>query len=230
MQELGALFVQVMRLAREMGLVKLGTIAVDGTKVKANASRHKAMSYKRMLESESQLKAQVKALLDKANAADEAEKNEPELDTPAEIARREDRLKAIAQARARLEQRQRDADTERGRSDGDDRRPRGKNDKPTGGALQARVRRARGQRAGELHGLRQPDHEAFRWRLRCELQRANDSGRHDAHRGGGPSDQQRRSGLPSVVQAVRRNLEADARQTLADAGYRSDAVFEQLWS
>ena len=55
LKELSDLFVQVVRLAREMGLVKLGTIAVDGTKVKANASRHKAMSYERMLKAEPEL-------------------------------------------------------------------------------------------------------------------------------------------------------------------------------
>jgi transposase len=57
--ELAALFVQVVKLARECGLVKLGTIAVDGTKLKANASRHKAMSYQRMLQAEAELKAQI---------------------------------------------------------------------------------------------------------------------------------------------------------------------------
>ena len=69
-------------------LVKLGTIAVDGTKVKANASRHKAMSYGHMLKAETELKAQIAALPDKARSADEAEKNEPAMDIPAEIARR----------------------------------------------------------------------------------------------------------------------------------------------
>ena len=88
---------------------------MDGTKIKANASRHKAMSYERMLKAETELKTQSKALLDKARAADEAEKNEPELDIPAEIARREDRLAQITAAKARLESRQRDADIERGR-------------------------------------------------------------------------------------------------------------------
>ncbi len=53
LSEFTQLFVQVVRLAREMGLVKLGTIAVDGTKIKANASRHKAMSYARMQSSRS---------------------------------------------------------------------------------------------------------------------------------------------------------------------------------
>ena len=123
-----------------MGLVKLGTIAVDGIKIKANASRHKAMSYERMVKAEAELKAQIKTLLDKAKTADEAEKNEPELDIPAEIARRQDRLQEIAAARARLESRQREAD----------------------------------------------------------------------------------------IEAVKANLDADASQVLADAGYRSEAVFEQL--
>ena len=59
LKELSDLFVQVVRLAREMGLLKLGTIAVDGTKIKANASRHKAMSYDRMLKAEAELKAQI---------------------------------------------------------------------------------------------------------------------------------------------------------------------------
>ena len=133
LKELSDLFVQVVRLAREMGLVKLGTVAVDGTKIKANASRHKAMSYERMLKTEAELKAQIGALLDKARAADEAERNEPELDIPAELARRQDRLAQIEAAKARLEQRQREADTERGRDPDDDRRPKGKNGKPKGG-------------------------------------------------------------------------------------------------
>ena len=133
LKELSELFVQVVRLAREMGLVKLGTIAVDGTKVKANASRHKAMSYSHMLKAEAELKAQIEVLLNKARAADEADKNEPELDIPAEIARRQDRLDAIAAARSRLEQRQREADLQRGRSDDDDQKPRGPDGKPKGG-------------------------------------------------------------------------------------------------
>jgi hypothetical protein len=61
LKELSALFVQVVKLAREMGLVKLGTVAIDGTKVKANASRHKAMSYERMKQAEAELKAQIDA-------------------------------------------------------------------------------------------------------------------------------------------------------------------------
>ena len=74
LSEFTELFVQVVRLAREMGLVKLGTIAVDGLpKIKANASRHKAMSYGRMQTAEAKLKAQISALVQKAANTDEAE-------------------------------------------------------------------------------------------------------------------------------------------------------------
>ena len=121
--EFTELFVQVVRLAREMGLTKLGTIAVDGTKIKANASRHKAMSYARMQTAEIELKAQIEALVQKAANADEADRNAPELDIPAEIARRQERLTAIAAAKARLEERQRQADSQRGRTSDDERRP-----------------------------------------------------------------------------------------------------------
>ena len=82
------LFVQVVRLASEMGLTKLGTIAVDGTKITANASRHKAMSDARMQTAEIERKAQIEALVQKAANADEADRNEAELDILAEIARR----------------------------------------------------------------------------------------------------------------------------------------------
>lgn len=93
--EFTELFVQVVRLAREMGLVKLGTIAVDGIKIKANASRHKAMSYGRMQTTELELKTQIAALVQKASNPDEAEKNEPAPDIPAAIERRTARLAAI---------------------------------------------------------------------------------------------------------------------------------------
>jgi len=220
----------VVRLAREMGLVKLGTIAVDGTKVKANASRHKAMSYKRMLDAEGQLKAQIKALLDRANAADEAEKNEPDLDVPAEIARREDRLNAIAQARARLESRQREADIERGRGPGDDRRPRDPDGNPKGG----RYKREFGvPEDSAQENFTDPDSRIMK---RCgggfdasyNAQTAVDDTAHivvvaEVSNNAADSGQ-----LPRVMQALKANLDAEAEQTLADAGYRSEAVFEQL--
>ena len=120
LEELAALFVQVVKLAGECGLVKLGTIAVDGTKLRAKASKHKAMSYERMQAREIELKAQIDALLKRAAQTDKTEADEPELDIPAELARRQERVAAIAAAKQRLEARQREADTQRGRKPLDD--------------------------------------------------------------------------------------------------------------
>lgn len=98
------LFVQVLLLAREMKLMKLGRIALDGTKVKANASKHKALSYKHARKIEAQLKAEVSALTAQAEAADQAAVVEG-LDIPAEIARRETRLRTLAEAKRTIEAR-----------------------------------------------------------------------------------------------------------------------------
>ena len=97
-----ALFVQVLLLAREMKLVKLGRIALDGTKIKANASKHKALSYAHAKKIEEQLKAEVKALTALAEEADQTPVADS-MDIPAEIARRETRLEALAAAKAAIE-------------------------------------------------------------------------------------------------------------------------------
>jgi transposase len=107
-EALAGLFVQVLRLCKRAGLVKLGHVAFDGTKVLANASKHKAMSYKRMQEDEKRLEAEVKTLLAKADEADRAEDAQygpgqvPE-DLPQELQRREARLAKIREAKAALE-------------------------------------------------------------------------------------------------------------------------------
>jgi len=102
--ELQGLFVQVLSIARQMKLLKLGTIALDGTKLHANASRHNALSHGRASALEEQLKREVAELLRRAEAVDKAEEKLP-LDIPAELARREDRLAAIAAAKAEIERR-----------------------------------------------------------------------------------------------------------------------------
>ena len=230
LKELSELFMQVVRLAREMGLVKLGTIAVDGTKVKANASRHKAMSYGHMLTAEVELKAQIEALLNRASTADEAEKNEPELDIPAEISRRQDRLDAIAAARSRLEQRQREADLERGRTEDDEQKPRGKDGKPKGG----RYKKPFGVPEDKAQdNFTDPDSRIM---LRAgggfdpayNGQTAVDDTAHiivAAELGNCAADV---GELPKMLHAVKDNVGAYPAQTLADAGYRSEAVFEEL--
>ncbi|MCJ7764239.1 MAG: IS1182 family transposase [Dehalococcoidales bacterium] len=108
LKALAGLFLQVLKLCQKAGLVRLGHIALDGTKIKANASKHKAMSYKRMKEEEAWLEAEVADLLKKAKAADEEEdqrygKGKRGDELPKELAFRESRLKKIREARVALE-------------------------------------------------------------------------------------------------------------------------------
>jgi transposase len=98
------LFVQVLHVAREMGLLKLGTVGLDGTKVHANASRHSALSHEHIGKIEAQLKAEVGELLAKAEAADTADIPDG-MSIPDELSRREERLRKLAEARARIEAR-----------------------------------------------------------------------------------------------------------------------------
>ena len=231
LEEFTELFTQVVRLAREMGLVKLGTIAVDGTKIKANASRHRAMSYGRMQTAELELKAQIDALIKKAANTDEAEKNEPDLDIPAEIERRQARLAAIEAAKARLEERQRQADTQRGRSDGDERRPKDKDGKPKRGKpyqrefgvpppkaqdnftdLESRIMKRAGGGFDYSYNAQTAVDQTAHIIVAAEV--VNTS-----------SDVQQ---LPMVLAAVKAHTGSNAQQVLADAGYRSEAVMQEL--
>jgi transposase len=103
-------FEQVLRLAKELGALRVGRVALDGSKVKANASKHKAMSYGRMREKQQQLRDEVKQLLAQAEAADAAEDAEYGVDSrgdelPAELQRRESRLTRIREAKRVLEAR-----------------------------------------------------------------------------------------------------------------------------
>ena len=230
LQELADLFVQVVRLARECGLVKLGTVAVDGTKLKANASRHKAMSYERMVKAEAELKGQIDGLLNRAKAIDDLEKNEPELDIPSEIKRREDRLAAITAAKLRLEHRQQEADAARGRSHDDERKPRDKDGNPKGGRYKrdfgipkdsaqesftdtdSRIMKRAGGGFDYGYNAHTAVDETAQIVVAAELSNnAADSDR-----------------LPVLLAAVKANLGEHAGQVLADAGFRSEAVFAQL--
>ena len=109
--ELEDLFVQVLALAKTMKLVKLGQISLDGTKIKANASKHKALSHGHIEKLEAQLREEVQTLLNKAAAVDQEELADG-IDLPAEIARREDRLKALAAAKAKIAERVKERDAQ----------------------------------------------------------------------------------------------------------------------
>ena len=108
LEALAGLFVQVLQICQKAGLVKLGHVAIDGTKIKANASKHKAMSYDRMDETTRRLRQEVDELLRNAATADAAEdaqhgKGRRGDELPAELARRESRLEKIRAAKADLE-------------------------------------------------------------------------------------------------------------------------------
>jgi hypothetical protein len=115
-QHLGALqglFDQVLQIALQAGTMKLGRVVLDGSKVKANASKPKAMSYGRMQEEEKRSKEEVKRILEQAEATDEEEdarygRDRRGDELPAELARRETRLKRIQEAKRALEERARE--------------------------------------------------------------------------------------------------------------------------
>ena len=102
--KLSELFVQILLIARQMNVFKLGSVSLDGSKVKANASRHKALSYDHACKLEAQLKGEVADLLRKAEAADRADIPDG-MSIPEELERREKRLSAIAEAKAEIERR-----------------------------------------------------------------------------------------------------------------------------
>ena len=108
LKALAALFLQLLKICQKAGLVKMGHVAIDGTKIKANASKHKAMSYKRMKEEEVRLKTEVEELLKRAEVTDNEEdkqygKNKRGDELPEELAFRESRLRKILEAKAALE-------------------------------------------------------------------------------------------------------------------------------
>jgi transposase len=230
-QALSDLFVQVVKVAGECGLVKLGTVAIDGTKLKANASRHKAMSYGRMLQAEKALKEQIEDLLERAQSADEAEAEEAQLDVPAEIARRELRLASIQAARARLEARQRELDRGKGRSDDDDQQPR----YPDGTAK-------RGPRYKRKFGVPEDKAQENFTDPDSRIMKHSSGAYEQSYNGQTAVDSENRiiiaaelsqnaadSGhLLPMLDAVQANVKGLPEQTLVDAGYRSEAVLEQV--
>lgn len=228
--EFSALFLQVVQLAREAGLVQLGRIGIDGTKVKANASRHKVMSYGRTGEREQQLRQEIVALTRQAEVQDAAEdrrygKDRRGDELPAELARRESRLKVIQAAKARLEARQRERDQEAGRhrdDDGHTRGPGGRRccrdfDIPPDTA-QDNFTDPESRIMKTAHGFDPCYNVQAAVDEGSQLIVATEPGQQ------APDVQQ----LVPMVQAVQRNVGALPTMTLADAGYASEANFVAL--
>lgn len=121
LQTLKSLFEQVLKIALEAGAMKVGRVALDGTKVKANASKHKAMSYGRMQEKEKQIQEEVRKLLEQAEEADRQEderygKGKSSEELPEELARRRTRLQKIRRAKRALERRTREKAPQEGQA------------------------------------------------------------------------------------------------------------------
>jgi transposase len=121
LKALQGLFDQLLQIALQTGTMRLGTVALDGSKVKANASKHQAMSYRRMQEDEKRLKEEVKKLLQQAERVDAEEdarygRDRSGDELPAELARRETRVKKIQEAKRALEERAREQARSEGKS------------------------------------------------------------------------------------------------------------------
>lgn len=163
LKELQGLFVQVLMICDRAGLVSLGKIALDGTKVQANASKHKAMSYSRMLQQEERLRKEIEELMEKAEAADEAEDDEfgaahrgDEL--PEELQRRKDRLVRIREARQELEKEAKEARAKVLEEQAERARDRAENhDNPTVRKGAKTIAKKRAKEAGEMAGGEKPD-------------------------------------------------------------------------
>jgi len=131
LEDFKSMFVHVLQIAREAELIRLGTIAIDGPKVRANASKHKAMSYGRMAQEERRLEQEIAELCAQARALDDEEDRLYGADwrgdeMPEEMQHRQSRLEKIRKAKARLEKAQCEEDTARGRHSDDERKsPRG---------------------------------------------------------------------------------------------------------
>jgi transposase len=224
-------FVQVVRLAREVGLVKLGTVAVDGSKVKANASKHKAMSYGRMKDEEKRLRQEIKELLARAKKTDAVEdkrygRDQRGDELPAELARREDRLRTIEAARQRLEARQREIDEEDGREPGDH------EDRP-GKPKRGFKRRFGEPKPSAQENFTDPDSRIMKrgssgFEQCYNPQIAVDEAERiivATHVTQSASDVQE---LEPLMDQIEENLGEYPKKALADAGYRSESNFQGL--
>lgn len=229
LEDFKRLFVEVVVLARELGLARFGRLSVDGTKMRANASKRKAMSYGRMEAEERRLAGEIDALLRSADAADAAE--DVQLGTaargdelPAELRRREDRLAAIRAAKARLEAAQRSADAARGRQPGQARNPKG--GPPYKRAYGEPDERAQSNFTDPESGIMKTSTEGFQ---QCYNAQAAVDAEHQllvaADVTANASDQGR---LPVLLDQVRERFDTQPESVLADSGYCNERDLADL--
>lgn len=229
------LFVQVIGLAQETGLVKMGRIAIDGSKMKANASKHKAMSYQHMCTQVEKLETEIKEILQRAEAVDASEDAElgdyDGYSLPDALSHRKQRLQAIQAAKARLEERARaraEAEKERREAEAQERQKQGEAPK------KYRKEPDPVPKAKEQENFTDPDSRIMRdGATKGFIQSYNGQIAVDDHAqiivaadlNNHASDSNE---LISMLDAVETNTDAVPKQALADAGYKSEANFAQL--
>lgn len=224
-----SVFVQVLRIAQQAGLIRLGTVAVDGTKVRANASKHKAMSYARMQAEERRLAEEIDGMCATACATDRQEDGLYGVDRrgdelPEELQHRQARLAKIRDAKARLEQAQREADAARGRHADDDRKPPrgGRRYKRDFGVPEDKAQSNFTDPESRIMKTAEGFQQCYNGQLAVDGEfqliventltaNASDNGQ-----------------LLGVLAGVERHLGASPEVALADAGYRDEACFSQL--
>jgi transposase len=222
------IFVDVVRVARRAGLLKLGTVAIDGTKIQANASKHKAMSYGRMQEEEERLRRQIKKITDIANGVDEAEDKQfgPDFrgdELPAELQRRKDRKARIREAMKQLEEEQ---------AREDEAKKRGEHREKTGRGPKLKRKNGTPPETKQANFTDPESRIMITGRRSFEqcynAQAAVDEKEHiilAVDVGTNPSDNNE---LIAMVDAVKRNCQTAPKRILADSGYKSEANFKVL--
>jgi transposase/IS5 family transposase len=224
------LFKQVVQIAKNSGLVKLGRVAIDGTKIKANASKHKAMSYDRMKQEEKRLENEIAELIKQAERTDRQEDQEYGSDQrgdelPQELQRRESRLKKIREAKKRLEERQAEEDRQKGRHEGDGGRPEGKKGQP--------FKKEFGQpREKAQDNFTDPESRIMKagngFEQSYNAQACVDQEHQIIVAVGVTNSAADNTQLIPMIEATEAVVEQIPGQVLADAGYRSEANFEHL--
>ncbi len=223
LEDFKALFVEVVRLARELGLASFGKLSIDGTKVRANASKHKAMSYGRMQEEERRLAGEIDALVRAARDADAAEDERfgPDArgdELPSELRRREDRLAAIRAAKERLEAARWAADDAGGRQPGQDRNLKG--GRPYKRGYGEPDEKAQSNFTDPESGIMKTSNDGFQ---QCYNAQVAVDGEHQlvvaTEVTANASDQ---GGLPLLLDEVAETVGEQPDTVLADAGYSNE--------
>jgi transposase len=229
LKEFQELFVQVVRIAAEAGVIRLGTLAVDGSKVRANASKHKAMSYKRMKTEQQRLRREIGELTEQAAREDAEEdriygEDRRGDELPEELRRREDRVAKIEAAMERLRARQAEADRQKGRHEGDGRKS------PRGGRKFKREFGEPEEKAQD--NFTDPDSRIMKSKGSFEqcynAQIAVEEGSQLVVATGLTQSAGDNPQLLPLVERARANTRKKPERVLADSGYRGEKSFEQL--